>query len=147
MSFLETLHFSDSHTWASVQGPFSKGLGWSCFSWLEFGSAFREPQTSTSCLAAGRTCFCVALQPVIYRAWRACPREGKLAWVGSNGKVWWWFRMITGKLVLFAPCTGLVSRTTKTDRVAPPLPRGVFSKLLVVIALVLPVPFQKSRWL
>lgn len=40
--------------------------------------------------------------------------------------------MITGKLVLFAPCAGLVSRTTETDGVAPPVPRGVFPKLSVL---------------
>lgn len=46
----------------------------------------------------------------------------KPAWVGSNRKVQW-FRMITEKLILFAPCAVLVSRTTKADF------RGCFSLL------------------
>lgn len=57
----------------------------------------------------------------------------------------WWFRMITGKLVSFAPCTELVSRTTKTDVVAPPAYRGVFFQTVGgIIALVLPMLFRKA---
>lgn len=53
--------------------------------------------------------------------------------------------MITGKLVLFAPCVELVSRTTKTDMVAPPVLRGVFFQTVGgIIALVLPVLFRKA---
>lgn len=53
--------------------------------------------------------------------------------------------MITGKLVLFAPCAELVSRTTKTDVVAPPALRGVFFQTVGgIIALVLPMLFRKA---
>lgn len=51
----------------------------------------------------------------------------KPAWVGSHGKVGW-VRMIAEKLLLFAPCAVLVSRTTKTDLAVIPrlLCRGGF---------------------
>lgn len=59
-----------------------------------------------------------------------------------------WFSMITGKLVLFTPCTELVSRTTKTDVVAPPVLRGLFFFFFQtvggIIALVLPILFRKA---
>lgn len=56
--------------------------------------------------------------------------------------------MITGKLVLFAPCTELVSKTTKIDMVAPPAWRGVFfPKCWWYNCLGVACAFQKSRWL